>query len=303
MKAQPITSLVNFVGVIVTLFENDPWILVSKSSQGIFQLPIIPFNPTSDRTLEIGFRTRMAEQFGVQLGYAEQLYTFGNQGRNISKESEGLREISIAYVSLVPHSKVSEGGWVRWYDLLPWEDFREGMPEILKSKILPKLQSWSQKQALNSERFNLAFGYTKNKWNQEKSHDRFELLFESSLIAESNTKGEGEGCAMWGDHRRIVASALSRVRGKIRYRPIIFELMPPTFTLYELQMAVEALSGVLLHKQNFRRLLEQGGLVEATGKTKSETGGRPAELYSFRREVLFERPEPGIRSRSFPVIG
>lgn len=303
MAISQMRSLVNFVGVIVTLANNDPWILVTKTEQNKFSLPIIAFDPNVDRTLEIGFRSRVAEQFGVQLGYAEQLYTFGNQGRNPVKESEGLREISIAYLSLVPHTKVSSGEWVRWYDLLPWEDFRDGMPEALKINILPKLKLWSQKQSLNSERFNLAFGFLNNKWNQEKSHDRFELLFESSLISESSGNEEGEGLQMSGDHRRIVASALSRVRGKIRYRPIIFELMPSTFTLYELQRAVEALSGVLLHKQNFRRLLEQGGLVEPTGKTKSETGGRPAELYSFRREVLFERPEPGIRSRSFPVIG
>ena len=55
------------------------------------------------------------------------------------------------------------------------------------------------------------------------------------------------------DHRRVLATALSRLRAKIKYRPVIFELMPPEFTLLQLQNSVEAISGRLLHKQNFRR--------------------------------------------------
>ena len=53
--------------------------------------------------------------------------------------------------------------------------------------------------------------------------------------------------------------------------------------------------GQRLHKQNFRRLVEKGGLVEGTGRVKNRTGGRPAELFEFRREVLLERPAPGVR--------
>jgi hypothetical protein len=70
--------------------------------------------------------------------------------------------------------------------------------------------------------------------------------------------------------------------------------MPETFTLLQLQRAVEALAGVRLHKQNFRRLVDKGGLVEGTGRTDQRAGGRPAELFRFRREVLLERPAPGV---------
>jgi hypothetical protein len=96
------------------------------------------------------------------------------------------------------------------------------------------------------------------------------------------------------DHRRILATAIGRVRGKLRYRPVIFELLPPTFTLSRLQRVAEALAGVRLHKQNFRRLVERGGLVEGTGRVELSTGGRPAELFRFRREVLRERPSSGV---------
>lgn len=49
-----------------------------------------------------------------------------------------------------------------------------------------------------------------------------------------------------------------------------------------------------LHKGNFRRLVEKGGLVEGTGRVEARTGGRPAELFRFRREVQRERPAPGV---------
>ncbi len=98
------------------------------------------------------------------------------------------------------------------------------------------------------------------------------------------------------DHRRILATAIARrLRGKMKYRPVVFELMPPCFTLLELQRTVEAISGVRLHKQNFRRLVEGQGLVEGIGKFSAPARGRPAELFRFRREVLSERPAPGVR--------
>ncbi|HTW27818.1 MAG TPA: hypothetical protein VME92_11870, partial [Acetobacteraceae bacterium] len=82
---------------------------------------------------------------------------------------------------------------------------------------------------------------------------------------------------------------------KIKYRPVVFELMPPEFTLLQLQRTVEALAGRLLHKQNFRRLMEQQALVEETGGEARETGGRPAKLFRFRREVLAERAAAGTK--------
>jgi hypothetical protein len=76
---------------------------------------------------------------------------------------------------------------------------------------------------------------------------------------------------------------------------VVFELMAPTFTLLDLQRAVEALAGRRLHKQNFRRLVAEQGLVEGTGQFSTPVRGRPAELFRFRRDVLRERPAPGLR--------
>src|SRR5262249_47283897 len=97
------------------------------------------------------------------------------------------------------------------------------------------------------------------------------------------------------DHRRILATAIARLRAKLKYRPVVFELMAEEFTLTELQRTVEAISGLLLHKQNFRRLVESAALVEPTGDTSTATGGRPAARFRFRRDVLSERPAPGLR--------
>jgi hypothetical protein len=100
---------------------------------------------------------------------------------------------------------------------------------------------------------------------------------------------------MMHDHRRILATGVARLRAKIKYRPVVFELMPESFTLLTLQRAVEALAGQRLHKQNFRRLVDQQGLVEDTGRVATQTGGRPARLVRFRREVLLERAAAGTK--------
>ncbi|RWF08344.1 MAG: hypothetical protein EOS64_31285, partial [Mesorhizobium sp.] len=67
------------------------------------------------------------------------------------------------------------------------------------------------------------------------------------------------------------------------------------FTLLQLQRAVEALAGRLINKPNFRRLIEQQELVEETGETSLETGGRPAKLFRFRHAVLDAAAGAGTR--------
>ena len=99
------------------------------------------------------------------------------------------------------------------------------------------------------------------------------------------------GRSMLYDHRRILATAMSRLRGKLKYRPVVFELMPPEFTLLQLQKTVEAIAGHALHKQNFRRLVEGAGMVEQIpGRKSSLAGGRPAALFRFSKKVALERP-------------
>jgi hypothetical protein len=100
-----------------------------------------------------------------------------------------------------------------------------------------------------------------------------------------------------GDQSWVLARAIGELRRAIKYRPLVFELMHQEFTLFELQRTVEAILGPHLHKQNFRRLVEGSGLVEPTGGLRLRTGGRPAQLYRFRRDVIYERAAPGVRLR------
>ena len=140
--------------------------------------------------------------------------------------------------------------------------------------------------------------------DEEKALDRYELLYEAGLVGEALRDGRPiaemrdnlppSGEMMRFDHRRILATAISRLRAKLKYRPLIFELMPPSFTLTALQRTVEAIAGRHLHKQNFRRFVEGTALVEPTGDM-APTAGRPAAVFRFRREVLQERPTLGLR--------
>ena len=100
---------------------------------------------------------------------------------------------------------------------------------------------------------------------------------------------------MFGDHRRILATGIARVRAKIKYNPVVFELMPPVFTLLQLQRCVEAVAGLSVHKPNFRRFIEQQQLVEETGETVLDTGGRPAKAFRFRSAVREERAAAGTK--------
>jgi len=140
--------------------------------------------------------------------------------------------------------------------------------------------------------------YERKEWVAEHVLLRYEMLYEAGLIPESPTYAPSRqknslpadwsqliGIPMYYDHRRVIATAISRLRAKIEYRPLIFGLMPDVFTLSQLQQSVEALSGVRLHKQNFRRLLDSQNLVIETGQSSSAQRGRPAKLYRFRHDI------------------
>ncbi len=282
--------------------------LAAGQQDAIEALASGPLDPAGDRTLERELRGWVREQTGLELGYVEQLYTFGDRNRGPAAATGGARVISVAYLALVQEERLSGGvgaRWQDWYLYLPWEDWREGRPAVLDQVIAPALAAWVEEapaaeRRRRQERVDISFGLGGAAWDGERVLDRYELLYEVGRVHEAACdRGEATGSQELGrplalDHRRILATALGRLRGKLKYRPLVFELLPATFTLLQLQRVVEALAGLRLHKQNFRRLVETGGLVEGTGRLEPRTGGRPAELFTFRREVLRERPAPGV---------
>ena len=308
---------IGLAAAIVTVRDDEPLVLVTESGVGGHAaLPSGAFDPLAHRTFEIGLRAWVKEQAGLDLGYAEQLYTFGDRGRHAQPGDLGPHVVSVGYLALTGLNRAPMGKtqFLPWYRFLPWEDGRGGRPRMIDEILLPALLPWAtaslpetevnDRRGLSRlERLKLCFGLDGAPFDEEKALERYELLYEAGLVMEAIRDGRadpayavgpGLGVPMSYDHRRILATAIGRLRGKLKYRPVIFELIPPEFTLTSLQLTVEAISGRLLHKQNFRRLVETSQLVEPTGG-RTTTGGRPAALFRFRREVMAERPAPGIR--------
>lgn len=292
----------DLIAVVVAMNNNVPCVLTIPQANA---LPSGPFE-LAHRSLQSGLRGWVEQQTGHPLGYIEQLYTFADRDRIGAEE----RVISISYLAL---TQIEDAGaaasrsWASWYDYFPWEDHRSGAPAAVLEDLRPRLREWADSADETAIRLDrrrrtaIAFGFDDRSWNEEFALQRYELLYEATLVEEAVRGGHSAaftavpGKSMIADHRRILATAIARLRSKIKYRPVVFELMPPLFTLLQLQRAVEALSGRLINKPNFRRLIEQQELVEKTGETTAETGGRPAQLYRFRHDIFDERPVAGTK--------
>lgn len=338
--------VIGLSAAIVAVTEYEPRVLVVRraadaigegvSGEGVsgeggsltVALPSGPFDPVGHRTLDSGLRSWVEEQTRLKLGYVEQLYTFGDKGRDPREWRGGPRIVSVGYLALVREAAPAgsaEATWLPWYRFFPWEDWRDGRPAIIDRVLAPRLGVWADSACDRNERrrrarrIEITFGQAGAPWDEERVLERYELLYEAGLVREAVRDrrlaaeqaggavdaDEGGGvdadtlraCGepMTFDYRRILATAMGRLRGKLKYRPLVFEVLPPGFTLTELQLTVEALAGLRLHKQNFRRLIAKTGLVEPTGRMVTATGGRPAEQYRFRAEVVQERSAPGVR--------
>ena len=310
---------IGLTAAIVAIEDNEPLVLTARGEDSLAGLPFGPFDALKHRTFEIGLRDWVEEQAGLRLGYVEQLYTFGDRGRHARAGDTDAHMVSIGYLAL---TRAADNGahaagasFEPWYRYFPWEDWREAPPAMIARDIIPELTRWAEAETQETtralprkDRVRFHFGLDGAPWDEERVLDRYELLYEAGLIEEARRDGRPAalargalpplGHSMRFDHRRILATAIARLRAKLKYRPVIFELLPAEFTLTELQHTVEAISGRHLHKQNFRRLVETEALVEPTGVMSTQTGGRPAALYRFRRDVLQERPAPGLRVRS-----
>jgi hypothetical protein len=297
-RGEPASVEIGLNAAIVAVADNEPVALIIRGEADVAGatdgLPFGPFSPLEHRTFEIGLRDWVRAQTGVELGYAEQLYTFGDRGRSEKTGDVGPHVVSIGYLALTEAKsslKLARGSWHSWYHYFPWEDWRKGRPAILDHTIEPRLRDWASRPITHTasmrpisrqERVRICFGFDGASWDEEKVLERFELLYDAGLVDEAARDGRDTaktwqerprlGTPMRFDHRRILATAIGRVRAKIKYRPVSFELMPGEFTLYELQRTGEASLGPHLHKQNFRRLVEGAVLVE-----------------------LLERPAPGVR--------
>lgn len=294
----------DLIAVLVAVTDGDPRVLTIQDERA---LPSGPFQ-LAHRSLQSGLRAWVERQTRLPLGYVEQLYTFADRDR---AGTTAQHVISVSYLGLTreqPAAGEYVASWHGWYDYFPWEDHRLGVPsqiDVLKRG----LAAWASEvtdradRRARRERAAMLFGFDDHEWNEELILQRYELLYEAGLIAEAKRNPAvpaASGKSMILDHRRILATGIARLRAKIKYHPVVFELMPDTFTLLQLQRCVEALAGRLVHKPNFRRLIEQQELVEETGELSQDTGGRPAKLFRFRGAVFAARAIAGTK---LPISG
>ena len=157
--------------------------------------------------------------------YVEQLYSFGDPGRD-----PRTRVITVAYFALVDRDRLPapcEGSGARAVAriIVPWEGETGGPVQIVGN--------------------------------------------------------DGSPLALAFDHADILGMAVKRIRGKLDYTPIGFQLLPETFTLRQLQDVHETVWGKPLNKDSFRRRILASGHLEATGDRQVDVEHRPAELYRF----------------------
>jgi hypothetical protein len=256
-------------------------------------------------------------QTGVEIAFLQQLCTSADSAE-LEPEPGAQATIRISYLALVGPGQCSDrtpATWHSWYELMPWEDWRYGRPECLRP-ICERLEAWAagaapgvpcaasvslSELADRRRRVRVAFGGAG--WDDEKVLERWDLLQEAGIVEYGAVRGDAwehpqSAHPLLGNHAAVLARAIGELRRALKCRPVVFEVMPDAFTLFELQRTVEAILGPNLHKQNFRRLVEGGGLVEPTGEHRLRTGGRPARLYRFRRDVLWERAAPGVRVKA-----
>ncbi|HEU4562756.1 MAG TPA: NUDIX domain-containing protein [Longimicrobium sp.] len=242
----------------------------------------------------------------------------------------GARVASNAYLMLMPApaevtadaEETEAAHWTDVYRYLPWEDLRGDAGREAAREVLAALEEWAGREGAGRERIDAAFGRGFRKWNEERVAERWRLLFEARLVPEARrdrwgrSDGKGFGREMAFDHRRILADALARVRGKIKYIPAALRaLAGDEFTLDELQAACEAVAGRPLHRANFRRAVAQTKgdrqtrtprIVAGTGKRRARGAGGPGvapELFAFVPGIVRARLDPSLRLPFLSVEG
>ncbi|MEO1268382.1 MAG: hypothetical protein AAFX99_09800 [Myxococcota bacterium] len=182
--------------VILAVTDEDPRIITVRAPHGAGRpaLPYGPLDTASHKTLERAVRGWVREQAGLELGYVEQLYTFGDRLRSGDAR---VRGVAVAYLALVRESPLSghwEAQWEPCYSFFPWEDWRAGgcQPSLVAERIVPELLAWvgradmPSERARRRERVEIAFGLGDAGWNVNRVLERYELLYEADLVAEAD---------------------------------------------------------------------------------------------------------------------
>ncbi|MGZ6050152.1 MAG: NAD regulator, partial [Phenylobacterium sp.] len=159
------TVVIGLSAVVVAIQEDDAVVLTVRPPGATAEgLPFGPFDPQGHRTFELAMRAFVTEQTRFTLGYVEQLYTFGDKGRDapladMGERSDHGRVISVGYLALATaavdtHAPGSE--WRPWTRFFPYEDWRDGRPAALPL-IEDALWRWAANDAPRMARARLLF--------------------------------------------------------------------------------------------------------------------------------------------------
>src|SRR4051812_5395476 len=171
--------VIGLSAVIIAIRDGEAAALtVRPKDQQLAGLPFGPFDPAGQRTFELALRAFVAAQTGFELGYVEQLYTFGDRGREAPVADVGAgaaRVISVGYLALTPQAvelSAPDTQWAAWPRFFPWEDWRRGRPAVIDETIAPALKAWAA-QARGAEaerrraRARAHFALAGAPWNEE----------------------------------------------------------------------------------------------------------------------------------------
>ncbi len=211
-----------------------------------------------DESLEEAAARELLEETQLSDIYMEQLYTFGDVGRD-----PRMRVISVAYMALVPKEKLKpvagdDAAKVRWFTVHWEETLAEGKDGI---------RLW-----LESE--------DRDGIDLESGNEGIDGEEDSVMTGSEPICLEEEDIAF--DHQKVIKTALQRMKNKIEYTDIAFELVGEKFTLTQLQMIYEAILGRELHKPNFRRSIADQ--VEKTEELETKCSNRPSYLYRKKKQ-------------------
>lgn len=197
-----------------------------------------------DEDIEDSAKRILANETNLHDIYLEQLYTYGNPNRD-----PRMRIVSTSYMALIDKNRLNEqiAKNVSWFNIMVIED-KKSIDIILDN---------------GSEEIKLKIGKTL----KEKTTDRykFDILKNDNLAF---------------DHPLVIASGISRLKNKLEYTDIVFNMMPEYFTLGELQQVYEVILGKELLDPAFRRMI--ANKVEKTSKMKTGGGHRPSVLYKYK---------------------
>ncbi len=283
------------------------------------QLPEVPYEPDEHTNAERYVSSYLDTNYRIKAAQVHQAHMATSTWRQEKSQQCGL-----SFLILTKSRNSKKGQWVNLYDLLPWEDWREGEPGICMSTITPQLSRWQEQEWAQKEQSsrqlecNVLFAQGAHQWLERLAHERYRLLFKAGLLEEAHlahdicdkkcpmieradmdssllkSQAKRMGQALPKDNRLHIAFALTRLRELLLSTPVLTHLTSSTFTLTRLQKTVEAISGINMHKNNFRRLLHNMDIIEETDEMVSPVRGRPAQLFKFKDDLDRSAPLSGL---------